>query len=63
MTEKLFEEGKLSNWKSYFLGKDGKVKRDLEIIEGAARDGAETVRRIQEFSRKRVRINILPKLI
>jgi len=29
------------------------LKKGLEIIEKAARDGAETVRRIQEFSRKR----------
>ena len=29
------------------------LKKGLEVIENAARDGAETVRRIQEFARKR----------
>ena len=29
------------------------MKRGLEVIENAAKDGAETVRRIQEFSRRR----------
>jgi PAS domain S-box-containing protein len=40
------------------IGKEGReksidtLKKGLDIIEKAARDGAETVRRIQEFSRK-----------
>jgi PAS domain S-box-containing protein len=50
LLRKLFnlEEGKPERRKSYV-----DLKKGLEIIEKAALDGAETVRRIQEFSRKR----------
>jgi len=34
-------------------GFDSEIDRELEVIEKAARDGRETVRRIQEFSRTR----------
>jgi len=50
LLRKLFnlQEGKPERRKSYV-----DLKKGLEIIEKAALDGAETVRRIQEFSRKR----------
>jgi PAS domain S-box-containing protein len=50
LLRKLFklEEGIPERRKSYI-----DLKKGLEIIEKAALDGAETVRRIQEFSRKR----------